>query len=42
MLDGGKIILHKPGQNSEMDLPPDLNKGGTIDTPFGEVKKKGD
>ena len=34
--------LAQPGQNSEMDLPLDLNKDGTIDTPFGEVKKKGD
>ena len=41
-MGGGKIILHKPGQNTEMDLPLDLNKDGTIDTPFGEVKKKGD
>src|SRR5712691_4235225 len=41
-MGGGKIILHKPGQNSEMDLPLDINKDGTLDTPFGEVKKKGD
>jgi hypothetical protein len=37
---GSKIILHKPGQ-SEADMAMDINNDGTIDTPIGEIKKKG-
>lgn len=35
---GGKILLHKEGEPE--DLPLDINDDGTIDTPFGEIKKK--
>jgi hypothetical protein len=34
---GGKIILHKPGED---DLPIEINDDGTLDTPLGELKKK--
>jgi hypothetical protein len=39
-MSGKKIFLHKPGEAE--DLPLDINNDGTIDTPFGEIKKKGD
>jgi len=35
---GGKIVLRKPG---EPDMPMDINDDGTIESPFGELKKKG-
>ena len=35
---GGKIYLHKDGEPE--DLPIDINDDGTLDTPFGEIKKK--
>lgn len=37
---GDKIILRKPGAPNE-DMPLDINNDGTIDTPLGEIKKKG-
>jgi hypothetical protein len=37
----GKIWLHKPGDAHELDVPIDMNDDGTLDTPFGEIKKKG-
>ena len=37
---GTKIILRTPGKPGE-DLPLDINKDGTIETPLGELKKKG-
>ena len=37
---GTKIVLHKPGDPNDLEL--DINKDGSIDTPFGEIKKKGD
>ena len=37
-MGGGKIYLHKPGESE--DLPIDINDDGTLDTPFGELKKK--
>jgi hypothetical protein len=39
-MSGKKIFLHMPGQAE--DIPLDINNDGTIDTPFGEIKKKGD
>jgi hypothetical protein len=37
---GDKIILHKPGQ-SNLDMPIAINNDGTLDTPLGEIRKKG-
>jgi hypothetical protein len=37
---GAKIVLHKPGDPNDLEL--DINKDGSIDTPFGEIKKKGE
>ena len=37
---GTKIVLHNPKEANDLEL--DLNKDGSIDTPFGELKKKGD
>jgi hypothetical protein len=37
---GTKIVLHNPKESQDLEL--DLNKDGSIDTPFGEIKKKGD
>jgi len=39
-MSGDKIILRKPGAPNE-DMPLDINNDGTIDTPLGEIKKKG-
>jgi len=36
---GGKIYLHKPGEKDDMVL--DINNDGTLDSPMGELKKKG-
>ena len=38
---GTKIILRDP-KNPDQDLPIDINKDGTLETPLGELKKKGD
>ena len=38
---GGKIYLHKPGDPAGQDMPIEINNDGTLDTPFGEIKKKG-
>ncbi len=37
---GAKILLRTPGKPDE-DMPMDINKDGTIETPLGELKKKG-
>ena len=37
---GEKILLHQPGK-SNMDMPIDINNDGTLQTPLGEIKKKG-
>jgi hypothetical protein len=37
---GTKIVLHNPKEPDDLEL--DINKDGSIDTPFGEIKKKGD
>ena len=39
-ISGTKIVLHNPKEPEDLEL--DLNKDGSIDTPFGEIKKKGD
>ncbi len=39
-MGGEKIYLHKPG-NSNLDMPIDINNDGTLQTPIGEIKKKG-
>lgn len=38
---GDKIILHKPGDPASTDMPIDINLDGTLQTPLGEIKKKG-
>jgi len=38
---GDKIILHKPGESSATDMPIDVNLDGSLQTPLGEIKKKG-
>lgn len=40
-MDGEKIYLHKPGESTDTDMPIDINNDGTLETPFGEIKKKG-
>jgi hypothetical protein len=37
---GGKVLLHKPS-DPNMDVPIDINDDGTLQTPFGEIKRKG-
>ena len=37
----GKIYLHPAGQPTDQDMPIDINDDGTLQTPFGEIKKKG-
>jgi hypothetical protein len=39
-MSGTKIILRRPGAPGE-DMPLDINNDGSIDTPLGEIKKKG-
>ena len=36
---GGKIFLHMPGDAN--DIPIDINDDGTLQTPFGEMRKRG-
>jgi hypothetical protein len=40
-MGGGKIILHTPGSDPKTDMPLDINDDGTLQTPFGEIKRKG-
>ena len=40
-MSGSKIWLHKPGESADKDMPIDINNDGTLDTPAGELKKKG-
>ena len=40
-MGGGKIYLHKPGGGPIPDMPLDINNDGTLDSPAGELKKKG-
>jgi hypothetical protein len=39
-MSGDKLLLHQPGR-SNMDMPIDINNDGTLQTPLGEIKKKG-
>lgn len=39
-MGGGKLLLHQPGK-SNLDMPIDINNDGTLQTPLGEIKKKG-
>jgi len=38
---GGKIILHTPGGDPKTDMPIDINDDGTLQTPLGEIRRKG-
>jgi len=38
-MSGKQIILDKPG--AEPEMPADTNDDGTLDTPMGEISKKG-
>jgi hypothetical protein len=40
-MGGGKIILHTPGGDPKTDMPLDINDDGTLQTPFGDIKRKG-
>jgi len=40
-MGGGKIVLHTPGGDPKTDMPLDINDDGTLQTPFGEIKRKG-
>src|SRR5437016_10919064 len=40
-MGGGKVYLHKPGGGAIPDMPLDINDDGTLDSPMGELKKKG-
>jgi hypothetical protein len=40
-MGGGKVYLHKPGDSPRQDMPMDVNDDGTLQSPFGELKKKG-
>ena len=40
-MDRERIYLHKPGESTDADMPIDINNDGTLETPFGEIKKKG-
>jgi hypothetical protein len=40
-MDRERIYLHKPGESTDTDMPIDINNDGTLETPFGEIKKKG-
>jgi len=38
-MGGGKVYLHKPGESQDMVL--DINDDGTLQSPLGELKRKG-
>jgi hypothetical protein len=40
-MDSEKVYLHKPGEPGDKDVALDINNDGTLETPFGEIKKKG-
>jgi hypothetical protein len=40
-MDGERIYLHTAGASTDMDMPIDINNDGTLETPLGELKKKG-
>ena len=39
-MGGGKIILHKQGDDAN-DMPLDINDDGSLATPMGEIRRKG-
>jgi hypothetical protein len=40
-MGGGKAYLHRPGESANQDMPLDINDDGTLQSPFGELKRKG-
>ena len=40
-MDSERIYLHTVGEPAENDMPIDINNDGTLETPFGEITKKG-
>ena len=38
---GGKVYIHKPGDSAAQDMVLDINNDGTLDSPLGELRKKG-
>jgi hypothetical protein len=40
-MGGGRVYLHKPGESASQDVPLDINDDGTLQSPFGELKRKG-
>src|SRR5688572_12011842 len=40
-MGGGRVYLHKPGEPASQDMPLDINDDGTLQSPFGELKRKG-
>jgi hypothetical protein len=40
-INGDKIYLHKAGASPDTDMPIDINDDGTLQTPMGDIKKKG-
>jgi len=40
-MGGGRVYLHKPGEPASEALPLDINDDGTLQSPFGELKRKG-
>lgn len=40
-MNGDKLYLHKPGDLPNHDMPIDINNDGSLQTPLGEIKKKG-
>jgi hypothetical protein len=40
-MGGGRVFLHKPGESASQDMPLDINDDGTLQSPFGELKRKG-
>jgi hypothetical protein len=40
-MNGDKVYLHKPGDSPNQDMPIDINNDGSLQTPLGEIKKKG-
>jgi len=40
-MGGGKIYLHSPGTRPEQDFVMNVGKDGSLDTPLGEILKKG-
>ena len=39
-MGGGKIVLHKVGDDKN-DMPIDINDDGSLSTPMGEIRRKG-